>query len=97
MTDFLDHDASETPVKTAKKTAKKVVKKQSKAQHKGSDSHFENAVQNISEQNKHKITFYLNDSDIEILNMAMAAYEIKRNDAMKLALANLRDRLEHTE
>ena len=92
MTDFLDHDDSAKTVKTAKKTAGK----QSKTQNKGSDSHFENAVQNASEQNKHKITFYLNDSDIEVLNMAMAAYEIKRNDAMKIALANLRDRLEQS-
>ena len=60
-------------------------------------SHFQNAVELLDSGKNNKLTFYLSDNELALLFEVQDKHSISRNQAFKLALAALKDRLATTE
>jgi len=91
MTDFLDHETESTVKEqfTVLDTVKTDPEKQAK------NSHFENFLQGAEKTDRTKVTFYLSQDDIKLLERTAKKYKMASNQAaMRAALAALRDKLE---
>jgi len=98
--DFLDHDneaeSTVNPTVNAPHnvpyTVLDTVKNDSKNQIKF--SHFENFLQGVEKTDRNKVTFYLSQDDIKLLEATAKKYKMASNQsAMRAALAALRDKL----